>query len=336
MKKKERDRWFCTVLLPLLFLSTSALTACNLFTDIFGGKRIKKLITICLICMLLTAAARFAAASSLILDGQDVTLSGLWNYDQIQLLNGSNIFVAPYDGTSDKGWLEFSASQIYIDSTSSINANYAGFRCHEGLGAGSQGAGSGGGGYGGYGGHGGTDDGVGGTPYGTTAGWDIAKGSGGGPASGYGGGWTGGPGGGSIVLHGDSLSILGFVTANGNRGGDYDWAAGGGSGGGILIDGDDVLISGSLSVGGGDGGNGVWAGGGGGGGRIKIFYDASLDIAGSSIIYSGGSGGSSYINYYYSGEAGQIGTCYIVPEPAMMSLLGIGALSLLRRKRSKA
>jgi len=132
-------------------------------------------------------------------------------------------------------------------------------------------------------------------------------------------GGAGGDGGGVIHLDAPTISIMGNVSVDGEKGhysNDEDKAedsagggGGGGSGGTILIKGGNITISGKLSAKGGDGAGGAKScdnvvaydtydsnggGGGGSGGIIKIFYGINLSAPGgiaSHTNVNGGAGG---------------------------------------------
>lgn len=282
-------------------------------------KRIRFLM--CLAASLITFAG--ANAADLIVNGTSITLSGEFYYESVQIINGGMVIVKPYDGTFGTGTLVINADSIFVDSSSSIIANGAGYRGllnnnGEGVGGGNGDStvwdGGGGGGYGGAGGDGSFDykpevDGKGGASYGSADSMDIMMGSAGGAAGtadgDYGG--FGGSGGGAISLIANNIDIAGVIAANGTDGTIYQYdASGGGSGGGILIIGDYLNITGTLTAEGGDGGTTPPVlddgGGGGGGGRIKIFCYAgtispSYSVAGGygSLYGWDGEEGSYYI-----------------------------------------
>ncbi|HMP96754.1 MAG TPA: Ig-like domain-containing protein [Kiritimatiellia bacterium] len=106
----------------------------------------------------------------------------------------------------------------------------------------------------------------------------------------------GGNGGGRITLDvRDSLTLDGFVLANGQAG--SSWSSGGGSGGSVLLR--VGMLDGSGRIQANGGGNEV----GGGGGRIAIFY-TNLVFGVTNISTTGGSG--------YSGSQGGNGTVLLV------------------------
>lgn len=139
------------------------------------------------------------AATDLIVDGTTITLSGEHVFDQVRIINGGVLLVAPFNGVAGTGMLKLIAMSIVVDATSSINADGRGFRgllneSGEGPGGGGGGVsvldGGGGGGYGGRGGRGvfdfaeesGPFDGQGGPAYGNLDTMAIELGSAGGSA----------------------------------------------------------------------------------------------------------------------------------------------------------
>lgn len=249
----------------------------------------------------------YVSADSLIIDGTTVTLSGSLRYEKVEIINGGQLLVTPFDGSSETGYIFLRARSIRVDATSAIIADGAGFRGidnqnGEGQGGGIGGTavmdGAGGGAYGGAGGQG-TGDydqldpaALGGTPYGSADGFDIMMGSAGGAAGTADGdfGGAGGNGGGAITLVAGKILIEGMVSANGMPGViSMNDASGGGSGGGILLAGIKITVSSSLSANGGDGAEVDDSSGGGGGGRIKIFSVNPVNIT-VSLSVAGGSG----------------------------------------------
>lgn len=184
-------------------------------------------------------------------------------------------------------------------------------------GADSAGAGGGGGaGYGAAGGAGGAGTfgaaGSAGSQYGTTDTTIISLGSKGGVGGTNSGGYgAGGNGGGSIILSGNTISIIGIISLDGSNGANTGsgGGGGGGSGGGLLIVGGDVFFWGDYTATGGNGGNttnaeGDGGGGGGAGGRCKIIY-RTINIAGGTFTLTAGTGGtSSDANAGSNGNAG--------------------------------
>jgi hypothetical protein len=213
------------------------------------------------------------------------------------------------------------------------------------------------GGAGGYGGNGGGDNltiggnGSGGTTYGDEELTLLFGGSGGAGSNAKSNLYdsSGAGGGGAIELTAvGTLTLSANLNANGGRGnmttaGTGDKGSGSGSGGGILLNAEDIVITGVVSAYGGDGrisGTDSSAPGG-GGGRIAIYAGNSLTIDGNdigdgtlitdvnvdpSVNVNGGTRGS-----VASGE----GTLFIsvVPEPATMSLLALGGIAMLKRRK---
>lgn len=70
-----------------------------------------------------------ALAADLTVNGTTVSMYGSYTYDRVQVINGGKITVPDYDGTATKGSLNIVADYIYVDSTSSITADGAGYRC---------------------------------------------------------------------------------------------------------------------------------------------------------------------------------------------------------------
>ncbi len=256
-------------------------------------------------------------ADNLIIDGTTMILNGTHEYNIIKIINGGVLYVKDYDGDLSTGKLELRAKEIFIDATSSINANRRGYRrgsgkaiAGEGPGGGgggtlTWGSGGGGGGYGGTGGDGGmlgdSHRGRGGSSYGNQDNAGLWMGSGGGTGSASSS--TGGDGGGAIIINAEKIIIEGSVTADGSNGANI--RGGGGSGGGINITTNNLTLSGSITANGGSGSRGPWAGGGGGGGRITIT--TYINSISGSIAANGGSGGSAP----FPGASGSSGTVVI-------------------------
>ena len=225
----------------------------------------------------------------LIVDTETIELSGDHLYDRVEVFNGGEVRITPFDGepgrpdtgTPTAGCLSIDARIIVIRVDSGFNANGAG-GAGSGLGE-SGGFGNGlvntGPGGGGYGGRGGSGDGIdGGTTYGNQNDNAIQPGSNGGEfriedfmdeVCGDLRGMisSGGTGGGCVRLSAPTIVISGYVRSDGTHGEsatdgttpDIVDGAGGGSGGGILIDGDLVSIDAQaqLSARGGNGGSGA-------------------------------------------------------------------------------
>lgn len=128
-------------------------------------------------------------------------------------------------------------------------------------------------------------------------------------------GGAGGDGGGIIHLDAPTISIIGNVSVDGEKGhysndedrspGSAGGGGGGGSGGTIILKGDTINISGYLSAKGGDGANGAKAcdlsstytsngggGGGGSGGVIKIFNGTTRSAPGGLANHTNVTGGA--------------------------------------------
>ena len=246
------------------------------------------------------AASNFSATfpNVLITGGNNITLTGVQNYDWIEVEANDTIFATA--GAS----LTLQADRIKIDATGScVSGVGKGFQPNtinsigNGPGAGttSTNSGSGGGSYAGVGGTGGMDagdtPGVGGATYGTSSGTDFDMGSSGGSGSGIS---VGGAGGGAIKLEASLLSVNGLVDVSGGsvnidgtgRGG------GGGAGGSIYLYANKITGTGSLIANGSNGASGTStandSGGGGGGGRIKL-NSTNTPTLGTSV--TGGIGG---------------------------------------------
>ena len=247
----------------------------------------------------------------LIVDGEEIELSGDFLFDRVDIFNGGVVRVE--GGEDDElssscspdgpGCLKIQARVIFVRVGSGIDATGAGFCSigtgdEAGFGPGLANVGPGGGAYGGAGGSG---PGLsGGEPYGSTRGDDIAMGS---PGRGFsievpgfdgaacddlvGFRSAGGEAGGCVRLEAPDIFVSGTIRADG-RPGDIardstepsivDGGAGG-SGGGIMLSGDRIsLESGAIvQARGGRGGNGATYNRGG---------------AGDQCIGNGGGGGS--------------------------------------------
>ena len=235
----------------------------------------------------------------LIVDGVTNLLSGERHFTAVSVINRGSIDVAPYNGSADTGWLHLIADSVTVESNSTIDGRWAGYR--GGYRSRGEGPGGGprdstytsGGGYGGRGDEGlsgcHSSSGLGGRPYGTAGGDDIQPGSGAGGSARF----AGGNGGGSIRIDAAVLDIQGQLLVDGEHGTD---GTGGGAGGGILLFADSGSVSGTMSAVGGHGsGGGGYAGGGGGGGggRIKVFH-GGVDLTGASVLVNGGDGDCNY------------------------------------------
>lgn len=278
----------------------------------------------------------------LIIDGEIVEIYGDKKYDHVSVINGGVIRVSPYNGTPETGELVIKSTySIYIDETSMIDGNAAGFRggsppsggssySGEGPGAGlttecvQGGAGAGYGGIGGRASHTGCNGCRGdtpGSPYGDENDVSSFMGSGGSsPSSGWGGSGGGGNGGASIILNAPRIIINGRINADGGDGGSgylvNGAGGGGGSGGTIIIESDGIVdLNGAiLSANGGSGGNvgqhttASCGGGGGGGGRVKIFY---VEIFGNPIYTVDGGDAGYSVGFPSLAAPGSSGTFHL-------------------------
>jgi hypothetical protein len=250
---------------------------------------------------------------TLVIDGTTTALGGSVSYDYVIIKNGGQLQV---NGT---GWLNLTAKNVTVDSTSWINAtlvggNGGGTNCPTytpagGTGAGGFGTGGGGGGYGGAGGNGAGPT-SGGISYGSSSGATIETGSGGGAGAAVGGncGGYGGTGAGMVLINSTYIQIYGNITADGTNGQSAGSAGGGGgaSGGGVLLYGKYVNINnGNFYLRGGNAGTGISStgGGGGGGGRFKVFYDTDGTFSNTSSTVSVANGAGAA-----GGAAGSAGT----------------------------
>jgi len=213
----------------------------------------------------------------LILNGVDTTMYGVHTFNNIQLLNGAIIRVAPYQQQTQKGKLTLRANNILVTANSWIDANG---RADIGLGTPPNGRdfywGGGGGGYGGNGGYGGAGT-PGGNIYDTEYGNYASMGSNG--SNTYNNWGIGGKAGGAILLFCGKLTVEGIISANGLQGTyDSNGGGGGGSGGGILLNCNSFTLTatGSITADGGNGGGGFRAGGGGGGVELRQFMEREL------------------------------------------------------------
>ena len=79
---------------------------------------------------LLWLAPSHAGAQNLVVDGTTITLGGIHAYDTVQVINGGKIVVPVFNGTDkvNTGNLQIRASSIFVDATSSIVADGAGYQ----------------------------------------------------------------------------------------------------------------------------------------------------------------------------------------------------------------
>jgi len=273
-----------------------------------------------------------ASAQVLTVDGTTVTLGGLNRYTRVEVINGGQIVVPPFDGADrvNTGNLILVADEIFVDATSSISARGSGYqvaRCGDGGGptaaAGGQGGcavrdSGGGGAHFGQGGRGTKDcflfgdamscqfpqefesdcgNTLNGAGTSCTSTADCR-----GPQS----GWDGEPSvAGQSYFH--TIWDIEFGAAGGDKGcrdGDGFGSApivGGPGGGRIVLAGINdsfsgtVLIEGTLDAGGRRGcGIGNDSGGGGAGGTIVVLAD-TLDLSdGAFLSAAGGLGGDTF------------------------------------------
>ncbi len=255
-------------------------------------------------------------SQDLILNGVDTTMYGVHTFNNIQLLNGAVIRVAPYQQQTLKGKLTLRANNILVTANSWIDANGRGDNI--GLGTPPNGRdfywGGGGGGYGGNGGYGGAGT-PGGNVYDTEYGNYASMGSNG--SNTYNNWGIGGKAGAAILLFCDKLIVEGIISANGLQGTyDSNGGGGGGSGGGILLNCNSFTLTatGSITADGGNGGGGFRAGGGGGGGRIKIIY-GTRTVSGKVTANAG------LAISVPTGGHGQAGTIWYNNSPASPKLI---------------
>jgi len=239
------------------------------------------------------------------------------------LISTSNFNLQNSTITSNIDW---SFTNLTIDSSSSIDSNSLGYAPSEGTGAGTDCSvtNAAGGSYGGLGGAG--DDSAG-NPYGSLLN-SNQFGSGGGSC-----GTDGGLGGGSIYLSiSDTFDFDGEITSNGGNGqptGQSGKATGGGSGGSVWIA--TPLIDGSGEINA-IGGEGTFVsggtGGGGAGGRVAVYY-GSFGGAGISINVSGGRGGH---NEVVDGNTGGLGTGFMCSDAYTFSCISYDGTTLVNSR----
>ncbi len=171
-------------------------------------------------------------------------------------------------------------TDVNIRTNASITASGRGYAASDGPGAGTDWYYASGGGHGGLGG-GANSLAVGGYAYGSLlAPADLGSGGGNDNDSGP----AGGAGGGAIRLQiTGTLTVNGFLTAEGNGGAGNE--AGGGAGGSIWVNSGTIGGNGAISVNGGTSSNNGVAGGG-SGGRIALYYDTTT-YAGTKTAFGG-------------------------------------------------
>ena len=254
------------------------------------------------------------------IDGASETLGGSYSYDELRVINGGTLYVQ--DGSK----LTVNANSIYVDSTSSINADQSGYTGGSG--------GAHGGGQTGRGGGGGSGSGAG-----FTGGNDGSTGcsaGGGGGGAGYGGyGGQGGQGGRDTDHNGgaggndggpygsNSARSVELGSGAGGGGGAGDWSGSDGTsgsrgGGALHLDASGTInIDGSVTANGGPGGDGgddgggcdSNGGGGGGGGASGggILIDGNDVQISGTLSAQGGNGGSGGSGMTDNGNNGQDG-----------------------------
>jgi len=266
----------------------------------------------------------YGESSNSDLTGQNVVVQRVPNYTNVTINNGITLTVNSWNGTYggliafrangtvtvtgtidtyEKGYRGGSGSSgdnygYQGESTSGTGSKSMSYKQQGGGGGGDKhvpaahnASGGGGGGYGTNGSNGkpctqGGGVGAGGHTYGSSSLDKLYLGSGGGeggskdPRS----GGNGGNAGGIVFIGTDTISVSGYIKANGRNGWPgqpsepYTAGGGGGSGGSILLQANTATLGSSLvKAGGGSGGSGyVWggAGGSGGSGRIRVEADS--------------------------------------------------------------
>jgi hypothetical protein len=226
------------------------------------------------------------------------------------------------------GLVTIKASDMNIESGGQISSDWRGCAAAVGCGSGgigvggsSTGSGAGGASHGGRGGNSGNSSGGKGSlsTYGSST-FPITRGSGGGNGDATG---VGGAGGGAYKIEViNTLTLNGFLTAQGQNGiNSAVSGGGGGSGGSIQVITNILGGSGNFSTKGGNGGNhssGNNPGGGGGGGRIAVYAITST-LSTSNMNCSGGTGGAGLTT---NGQNGGPGGCnlYIQATPTVSSI----------------
>ena len=193
---------------------------------------------------------------------------------------------------------------------------------------------------------GGSSGGAGGAAY---SDWTVLQGgSGGGGSRGdhYGSQYwrNGGGGGGGLLVSttGDlTITASGSIHADGANGvgaGDYSGGGGGGSGGYIALRvAGDLLNQGTISAIGGHGGTGYSLDGGDGSGGMIYLDPTSLSNLGTITVAGGNADLLGAIGLDFgttiTGGGSVTGEIATIPEPATLSLLALGGLAMLRRRK---
>jgi uncharacterized repeat protein (TIGR01451 family) len=210
-----------------------------------------------------------AGPQNLRLPSQDIALAqgailkwgpGSYSYDNVSLTGNSSLVF--------NGAVALQAQSVTIDPCCSISATGAGYPGEQGPGIGGLYSGHGTGA--GYGGRGGSRNDSGGIIYGSEL-FPSDLGSGGGNSNASIN--ISGAGGGAVRLDVDSLTVNGFITADGTDGifaSGVNLYGGGGSGGSVLINAKTIAGSGVIRTNGGYGRYGA-----GGGGRLAVYYENS-------------------------------------------------------------
>jgi len=214
-----------------------------------------------------------------------------------------------HNGYQTQDVIRVNITAVNITVTGKINVSYQGYigeyGCGQGQGSASAGYDSGGGGHGGKGAAG--EEGSGGSACGSIT-TPIILGSSGGKT---GSDSDGTPGGGAILLNAtDTITLNGWLGADGQNGVDTTWDPGGGAGGSIFIQTKNLAGSGNLTAVGGTAGS---KGGAGGGGRIALYYQT--DTSSLAINVSRG------VNAARSGNDGTVFRCSYTSDFSCVGVL---------------
>lgn len=271
----------------------------------------------------LSATATVSSATvtgSLVFDGWNTVLNaGTMNVNSGGIVTHNiNTDTNGGDGWTPDNRINLQVNDLNVFGGALITADGKGYQGQCGPGAGGS---DGGGGHGGVGGDYVYSGAGGGPTYGSGE-LPTAPGSGGGPGTGL-------PGGGAVWIEAaNSVLVDGEISADGKGMSSYMYNAGG-SGGSIMIHTQSITGTGALTAtGGGQASPVAWTynRGGGGGGRISLRWPEYLNSLSPAVDLSGGTVlGSSTV----SGNPGTL-----MPEPHAFTLLIAGvALVLARRKR---